>query len=129
MSDRLVWIDCEMTGLDLGADALIEVDYRLIRELDPQYGGVIWAMEVEDYQRYGVIVTDDAGNMARLAKHETNLSRIMAGGFEAGLPGRDMVIMRGQYVCWHGDLAEIDRHAAQFDAAGPCQGVILIHLA
>ncbi len=25
MSDRLVWIDCEMTGLDLTADALIEV--------------------------------------------------------------------------------------------------------
>src|SRR5262245_40758512 len=25
MYDRLVWIDCEMTGLDLGADALIEV--------------------------------------------------------------------------------------------------------
>ena len=25
MTDRLVWIDCEMTGLDLQADALIEV--------------------------------------------------------------------------------------------------------
>ena len=25
MSDRLVWIDCEMTGLDLGNDLLIEV--------------------------------------------------------------------------------------------------------
>ena len=25
MNDRLVWIDCEMTGLDLGTDALIEV--------------------------------------------------------------------------------------------------------
>lgn len=25
MSDELVWIDCEMTGLDLAADALIEV--------------------------------------------------------------------------------------------------------
>jgi oligoribonuclease len=25
VSDRLVWIDCEMTGLDLGADALVEV--------------------------------------------------------------------------------------------------------
>ena len=25
MSDRLVWIDCEMTGLDITADALIEV--------------------------------------------------------------------------------------------------------
>ena len=24
-SDRIVWIDCEMTGLDLGADALVEV--------------------------------------------------------------------------------------------------------
>lgn len=33
-SDPLVWIDCEMTGLDLGADALVEVavvvtDYEL----------------------------------------------------------------------------------------------------
>ena len=25
MNDRLVWIDCEMTGLDLEKDALIEV--------------------------------------------------------------------------------------------------------
>ena len=25
MNERLVWIDCEMTGLDIGADALIEV--------------------------------------------------------------------------------------------------------
>jgi oligoribonuclease len=25
VNDKLVWIDCEMTGLDLGADALIEV--------------------------------------------------------------------------------------------------------
>ena len=25
MTDRLVWIDCEMTGLDLGKDAIIEI--------------------------------------------------------------------------------------------------------
>jgi oligoribonuclease len=25
MSDRMVWVDCEMTGLDLGKDALIEI--------------------------------------------------------------------------------------------------------
>src|SRR5450759_2140824 len=25
MADRLVWIDCEMTGLDLGRDALVEI--------------------------------------------------------------------------------------------------------
>jgi oligoribonuclease len=24
-TDRLVWVDCEMTGLDLGRDALIEI--------------------------------------------------------------------------------------------------------
>jgi oligoribonuclease len=23
--DRIVWVDCEMTGLDLGSDALVEV--------------------------------------------------------------------------------------------------------
>ena len=33
MNDRLVWIDCEMTGLDLGADALIEVA-ALITDFD-----------------------------------------------------------------------------------------------
>ena len=25
MTDRLVWIDCEMTGLDLSSDALVEI--------------------------------------------------------------------------------------------------------
>ena len=25
MTDRLVWIDCEMTGLDLTSDALVEI--------------------------------------------------------------------------------------------------------
>ena len=25
MTDQLVWIDCEMTGLDLGTDALVEI--------------------------------------------------------------------------------------------------------
>ena len=58
------YIDEEV--LIIFADAVFEVDYGLIKDLDPEYGGLIWAMEVEDYQRYGVIVTDDAGNMARI---------------------------------------------------------------
>jgi glucose-1-phosphate thymidylyltransferase len=48
------------------ADAVFELDYGVIQDLDLVYGGVIWAMEVEDYQRYGVIVTDDVGDMARI---------------------------------------------------------------
>lgn len=44
-NDRLVWIDCEMTGLDLAIDELVEIaivitDYEL-RPLDPGYAAVI----------------------------------------------------------------------------------------
>jgi oligoribonuclease len=44
-NDRLVWIDCEMTGLDLSVDELVEVavivtDYEL-RPLDPGFQLVI----------------------------------------------------------------------------------------
>jgi glucose-1-phosphate thymidylyltransferase len=49
-------------------DAVLEVDYGMIRTLDPSYGGIIWAKEVEDYQRYGVIVTNDDGTMARIVE-------------------------------------------------------------
>ena len=37
-NDRLVWIDCEMTGLDLGADALVEVA-ALVTDFDLQVLG------------------------------------------------------------------------------------------
>ena len=50
------------------ADAIMEVDYDSIRTLDPDFGGVIYAKEVEDYQRYGVIVTNDDGTMARIVE-------------------------------------------------------------
>ncbi len=50
------------------ADAVLEVDYGLTRTLGSEYGAVIWAKEVEDYQRYGVIVTNDDGTMARIVE-------------------------------------------------------------
>jgi glucose-1-phosphate thymidylyltransferase len=50
------------------ADAVLEVDYGLIAGLDSSVGGVIWAKEVEDYQRFGVIVTNDDGTMARIVE-------------------------------------------------------------
>ncbi len=50
------------------ADAVLEVDYDLVRTLDPSYGGVIWAKEVEDYQRFGVITTHDDGTMERIVE-------------------------------------------------------------
>jgi oligoribonuclease len=44
-NDRLVWIDCEMTGLDLAVDQLVEIavivtDFEL-RILDPGFSAVI----------------------------------------------------------------------------------------
>ncbi len=50
------------------ADAVLEVDYGLTRTLGAEYGAVLWAKEVEDYQRYGVIVTNDDGTMQKIVE-------------------------------------------------------------
>ena len=60
------WADDEL--LILFADTLFEVDLSITRTLDPDRAGVIWAKEVEDYQRFGVIVTDDRGDMTRIVE-------------------------------------------------------------
>ena len=60
------YIDDEV--LIVFADAVLEVDYGLIDHLDSTAGGIMWAKEVEDYQRYGVIVTNDDGSMASIVE-------------------------------------------------------------
>lgn len=50
------------------ADAVLEVDYGLTKTLGAEYGAVLWAKEVEDYQRYGVIVTNDDGTMKQIVE-------------------------------------------------------------
>jgi glucose-1-phosphate thymidylyltransferase len=47
-------------------DTLFDADLSLVRKLPEGEAGVIWAKEVEDYQRFGVIVTDDDGYMKRI---------------------------------------------------------------
>ena len=49
-------------------DAVLEVDYGLIDTLASDVAGVIWAKEVEDYQRYGVIVTNPDGTMKKIVE-------------------------------------------------------------
>ena len=60
------WADEEL--LILFADTLFEVDFTIIDELDADRSGVIWAREVEDYSRFGVIVTDARGDMTRIVE-------------------------------------------------------------
>ena len=60
------WADDEL--LIVLADAVFEVDLGAARRLPPEKAGLMWAMDVEDYQRFGVIVTDDAGDLARIVE-------------------------------------------------------------
>ena len=56
-------------------DTLFDADLSVIRTAPAD--GIIWAKEVEDYQRYGVIVTDQAGYMQRIVeKPNTPISRL-----------------------------------------------------
>jgi glucose-1-phosphate thymidylyltransferase len=47
-------------------DTVFEADLTLINRLDVD--GIIWAKEVEDYQRFGVVVTDAKGFMTRIVE-------------------------------------------------------------
>jgi glucose-1-phosphate thymidylyltransferase len=47
-------------------DTLFDADLSVVKTLPPDVAGVIWAKEVDDYQRFGVIVTDEDGNMRRI---------------------------------------------------------------
>jgi len=48
-------------------DTLFEADLGLIGER-PDDDGIIWAKEVEDYKRFGVVVTDEDGYMTRIVE-------------------------------------------------------------
>jgi glucose-1-phosphate thymidylyltransferase len=50
-------------------DTVFEADLTLINRSDAD--GIIWAKEVEDYQRFGVVVTDADGYMTRIVEKPT----------------------------------------------------------
>lgn len=60
------YVDSEV--LIIFVDTLFDADLSLVRRLPEGSAGVIWAKEVEDYQRFGVVVTDDDGNMKRIVE-------------------------------------------------------------
>jgi glucose-1-phosphate thymidylyltransferase len=52
----------------LFSDALFDADLTLPQRLPEGDAGILWAKEVEDYQRFGVIVTDEDGVMTRIVE-------------------------------------------------------------
>jgi glucose-1-phosphate thymidylyltransferase len=56
-------------------DTVFEADLTLINRADAD--GIIWAKEVEDYQRFGVVVTDKDGFMTKIVeKPSTPISKL-----------------------------------------------------
>ena len=49
-------------------DTLFDTDLSIVKNLPDDVAGVIWAKEVEDYQRFGVIVADPQGFMKRIVE-------------------------------------------------------------
>jgi glucose-1-phosphate thymidylyltransferase len=49
-------------------DTVFDADLKMIKSLPADIAGVLWAKEVEDYQRFGVLVTDDNGLMKRIVE-------------------------------------------------------------
>jgi glucose-1-phosphate thymidylyltransferase len=47
-------------------DTLFDADLSLVKSLEPEAAGIIWVKEVEDYQRFGVVVADEQGYMRQI---------------------------------------------------------------
>jgi len=58
-------------------DTIFEADLGLINKLKADEGGIIWAKEVEDYQRFGVCVLDNSGYIKKIVeKPNTPISKL-----------------------------------------------------
>jgi glucose-1-phosphate thymidylyltransferase len=55
-------------------DTIFDADLSVTKTIDAD--GIIWVKEVEDYQRFGVVVTDAGGNMTKIVeKPDTPISK------------------------------------------------------
>ena len=68
-ADAIALAEPHVTGpvLIVFVDTLFDADFGVLRR-QAEASGIIWAREVEDYQRYGVILTDEAGYMRRIVE-------------------------------------------------------------
>ena len=61
------YVDQEV--LIIFVDTIFETDLSVMKNTDAD--GIIWVKEVDDYQRFGVVVADDAGHMTRIVEKPT----------------------------------------------------------
>jgi glucose-1-phosphate thymidylyltransferase len=69
------YIDEEL--LVIFVDTLFDADLSVVRRLPDDVAGVIWTKEVEDYQRFGVVINDENGFMQKIVeKPKEPISRL-----------------------------------------------------
>jgi glucose-1-phosphate thymidylyltransferase len=120
-------------------DTLFDADLTIVNRLPPDVAGVIWAMEVEDYQRFGVIQTDEHGCMQRIIEKPTEpVSKLANIGlyyirdwkllFEgirhvmaqpAGPGGEFFLTDAFQYMVDHGGKLKVEAVQGWYDAGKP----------
>jgi glucose-1-phosphate thymidylyltransferase len=64
LAEPYVQEDC----LIIFVDTLFDADLGLAKKLPQDVAGILWAKEVEDYQRFGVMVADENGFMTRIVE-------------------------------------------------------------
>ncbi|HSM36500.1 MAG TPA: sugar phosphate nucleotidyltransferase [Longimicrobiales bacterium] len=86
-------------------DTLFDADLEAIESLPEGDAGIVWAKEVEDYRRFGVIVTDGHGYMTRIVeKPKDPISRLANIG---------LYYIRDHELLFEGIDATIDRVTSQ----------------
>ena len=78
-------------------DTVFEADLTLINRTDAD--GIIWAKEVEDYQRFGVVVTDEHDTTKIVEKPKEPISRLANIG-PLLYQGGGQPLGRGSTTCW-----------------------------
>jgi glucose-1-phosphate thymidylyltransferase len=120
-------------------DTLFDADLTVVNRLPEGVAGVIWAKEVEDYQRFGVILTDENGFMRKIIeKPKEPVSKLANIGlyyirdwkllFEGirwvmqqptGPGGEYFLTDAFQYMVDHGGKLKVEEVAGWYDAGKP----------
>ena len=125
--------------LILFVDTLFDAELGLVRDVAETTGGIIWAKEVEDYQRYGVILTDEEGYMVRIIEKPSEPISKLANiglyyikdwqllfegirhttGADPGPSGEFYLTDAFQYMVDHGSKIQVAPVAGWFDCGKP----------
>jgi glucose-1-phosphate thymidylyltransferase len=114
-------------------DTIFDADFSVVKSVDAD--GIIWVKEVEDYQRFGVVVTDDAGNMTRIIEKPSepiskraNIGLYYIRNWQLLMEGIDWVLQQPpnkgeyyltdafQYMIDHGAKIRVEDVAGWYDA-------------